>query len=193
MLPHLGLVAQTLPPKVLPSAWPLCGAELCLGSALTEEAPRSRPGCPECTGSAVPRKHFSKALPWWEGWYPTNTGLSLSCFPRHRQVHRERGPVFLLVALGHPQRQRGDGGLCDRCFHRGESLELGWAGVSLCLLPLLSLALKREPSAALGLLPWHGAENTLMSPKNQGSSFSVAHLPSGAVGASLKPTSGACR
>lgn len=53
VLPHLGLVAQSLPPRVLPSACPLCGAELCLGSALMEEAPHSRPGCPKCTVSAA--------------------------------------------------------------------------------------------------------------------------------------------
>lgn len=139
-LPRLGLALQTLPPKVLPSARLLCEAELWLGTAITEEAPCSSPGCPKRTGSAAlpqPKKHFSVALSQWEGWYPTDTSLSLSCCPRHRQVHGERGPVFLPVTLGHPECQCGDGGLCDRCFHRGKSLELVWVGVSLCLLPQL--------------------------------------------------------
>lgn len=64
-LPCLGLVAQTLPPKVLPYAWLLCRAELCLGTAVTGEAPCSSPGCPKCTGSAVlaqPEKHFHSLM-----------------------------------------------------------------------------------------------------------------------------------
>lgn len=85
-LPRLGLVAQSLLLRVLLSARPPCGAELWLCTAVMEEAPRSSPGCPKCTGSAAlpqSKKRFSDALSLWEGWYPTDTGLSLSCFPRH--------------------------------------------------------------------------------------------------------------
>lgn len=111
---------------------PGCSAVLSCGRVLpTAEAPHRSPGCPNCAGSTAlpqPKKRFSDALLRWEGWYPTDTGLSLSRLPRYRQVHGERGPVFLPVTLGHPECQRGDGGLRDRCFHRGKSLEVAWVG-----------------------------------------------------------------
>lgn len=77
-LPRLALMAQTLPLKVLLSAWLLCGAELWLGTAITEEAPRSSPGSPKCAESAAlpqPKNHFSNTFSWWEEWYPTDTGF----------------------------------------------------------------------------------------------------------------------